>query len=94
MGTTAIAAIAAPRILRLGLDVHKETVVSAVLADEAPTPRQIDTVPHDLGRLKRYLDRLARDGAEVRCVYEASGTGYVVLRAIQSGGYHGEVCAP
>jgi transposase len=94
MGTTAITAIAAPRILHLGLDVHKETVVSAVLPDDAPTPRQIDTVPHDLARLKRYLHRLARDGAEVRCVYEASGSGYVLQRAIQSWGYHCDVCAP
>ncbi|MDF2772900.1 MAG: transposase family protein, partial [Geminicoccaceae bacterium] len=85
---------AAPPILFLGLDVHKETVVSAVLPEDAPTPRQIDTVPHDLGRLKRYLDRLARDGAEVRCVYEASGAGYVLQRAIQSWGYHCDVCAP
>jgi hypothetical protein len=50
MGTTTIAA---PSILYLGLDVHKETVVSAVLVDDEATPRQIDTVPHDLGRMKR-----------------------------------------
>lgn len=81
-------------ILHLGLDVHKESVVSAVLAADAPAPQQIDTVPHDLGRLKRYLDRLARDGAELRCVYEASGAGYVLQRAIQSWGYHCDVCAP
>ena len=86
--------LATRSILRLGLDVHKETVVSAVLPDDAPTPRQIDTVPHDLARLKRYLDRLARDGAEIRCVYEASGSGYVLQRAIQGWGYHCDVCAP
>ena len=81
-------------ILQLGLDVHKESIVSAVLADDAPAPRQIDTVPHEFGRFKRYLDRLARDGAEIRCVYEASGAGYVLQRAIQSWGYHCDVCAP
>ena len=86
--------LATRSILRLGLDVHKETVVSAVLPDDAPTPRQIDTVPHDLARLKRYLDRLARDGAEIRCVYEASGSGYVLQRAIEGWGYHCDVCAP
>src|SRR5688572_6043857 len=91
MGTTALAARS---ILFLGLDVHKETVVSAVQPHDAPTTRQIDTLPHDLGRLKRYLDRLARDGAEVRCVYEASGCGYVLQRAIESWGYHCDVCAP
>jgi transposase len=82
------------RILHLGLDVHKESVVSAVLTDSAPMPQQVDTLPHDLGRLKRYLDRLARDGAQLRCVYEASGAGYVLQRAIQSWGYHCDICAP
>src|SRR5688572_1147127 len=91
MGTTALAARS---ILFLGLDVHKETVVSAVQPHDAPTTRQIDTLPHDLGRPKRYLDRLARDGAEVRCVYEASGCGYVLQRAIESWGYHCDICAP
>ena len=91
MGTTAIAA---RPILFLGLDVHKETVVSAVQPHDAATTRQVDTVPHDLARLKRYLDRLAREGAELRCVYEASGCGYVLQRAIESWGYHCDVCAP
>ena len=91
MGTTATAA---PSILYLGLDVHKETVVSAVLPHDAPSARQVDTVPHDLGRLKRYLAHLARGGAALRCVYEASGAGYVLQRAIESWGYHCDVCAP
>src|SRR5687767_3670046 len=81
-------------ILYLGLDVHKESVVSAVQPDDAAPPRQVDTLPYDLGRLKRYLDRLARDGAELRCVYEASGAGYVLQRAIQRWGYHCDICAP
>jgi transposase len=81
-------------ILHLGLDVHKESIVSAVQADDAPQPRQVDTLPYDLGRLKRYLDRLARDGAQLRCVYEASGAGYVLQRAIQSWGYQCDICAP
>jgi transposase len=91
MGTTTTAA---PSILYLGLDVHKETVVSAVLPHAAASARQVDTVPHDLGRLKRYLAQLARDGAELRCVYEASGCGYVLQRAIEGWGYHCDVCAP
>lgn len=81
-------------ILHLGLDVHKESIVSAVYAGDAAHPRQLDTLPYDLGRLKRYLDRLARDGAQLRCVYEASGAGYVLQRAIQSWGYHCDLCAP
>lgn len=81
-------------ILYLGLDVHKESIVSAVQEASAPAPRQVDTLPYDLGRLKRYLDRLAADGARVHCVYEASGAGYVLQRAIESWGYPCAICAP
>jgi len=81
-------------ILHLGLDVHKESIVSAVQAEDASHPRQVDTLPYDLGRLKRYLDRLARTGAQLRCVYEASGAGYVLQRTIQRWGYHCDICAP
>ena len=81
-------------ILYLGLDVHKESVVSAVLPGDASKPQQVDTLSNDPVRLKRYLDRLARDGAQLRCVYEASGAGYVLQRAIQSWGYHCDLCAP
>ncbi len=81
-------------ILYLGLDVHKDSIVIAVLPAEGPAPQQIDTVPHELTRLKRYLARLTRDGAELRCVYEASGCGYVLQRALETWGYHCDVCAP
>jgi len=81
-------------ILYLGLDVHKDSVVCAVQDEVGPAPRQVDTVPYDLGRVKRYLDRLARDGAQLRCVYEASGAGYVLQRAIERWGYHCDICAP
>jgi transposase len=83
-----------PSILHLGLDVHKEFITSAVFDGAAPTPRQVDTVPYDLARVKRYLDRLARDGAVIRCVYEAGGAGYVLQRAIEAWGYTCEICAP
>jgi transposase len=81
-------------ILHLALDLHKDSIVSAVVDEHASAAQQVDTLPYDLGRLKRYLDRLARDGAPLRCVYEASGAGYVLQRAIQSWGYHCDLCAP
>ena len=42
-------------ILHLGLDVHKDSVVSAVQGDDAPQARQVDTLPYDLGRLKERV---------------------------------------
>ena len=81
-------------ILHLGLDVHKDSIVIAVCATDVGPARQVDTLPYDLGRLKRYLDRLARDGTQLRCVYEASGAGYILQRAMQGWGYHCDICAP
>ena len=87
-----------PGIVFVGLDVHKEFVTCAPLAsdaagDAAPSTAT-DEIPFDLPKLRRYLDRLAAGGAAVRCVYEASGGGYVLQRAIAAWGHHCDVCAP
>jgi transposase len=84
-------------ILYLGLDVHKDSVTIAVLPAAAATPTQSLKVPHDLRKLKRHFARLVQDAGadvELRCVYEASGAGYVLQRAMLEWGYHCDVCAP
>lgn len=43
----------------------------AVLPRHAPRPTQLERVPNDLAKLKRMLDRMARQG-ELRACYEAS----------------------
>jgi transposase len=80
-------------IIYLGMDVHKESITIAVLPGEAKTPTRLDRLPNDLPKLKRWLDRVARDG-ELRACYEASGAGYVLHRALQEWGYACEVIAP
>src|ERR1051326_5423507 len=80
-------------IIYLGLDVHKESITIAELPHDAKRPTRIDRLPNDLPKLKRYLDRLARDG-EVRACYEASGAGYVLHRALREWGYACDVIAP
>ena len=88
------AGVAAARsIIYLGLDVHKDSITIAVLPAAATTPTRIERLPNDLPRLKRFLDRLARDG-ELRACYEASGAGYVLQRAMREWGYACEVIAP
>lgn len=83
-----------PRIVYVGLDVHKEFLTGAPLASDAASSTVTDEIPFELPKVKRYLDRLARDGATVRCVDEASGGGYVLQRAITAWGHHCDVCAP
>jgi transposase len=80
-------------IIYLGMDVHKESITIAVLPAAATTPVRLDRLPNDLPKLKRWLDRVARDG-EVRACYEASGAGYVLHRAMREWGYVCEVIAP
>ena len=80
-------------ILYVGLDVHKETVVIAVLPAGAEKPTRVDRVPNDLKVLRRFFARLAKEG-EIRACYEASGAGYVLQRAMQAWGYSCEVIAP
>ncbi len=82
-----------PTILYLGMDVHKESVTIAVLPADASAPSRVERLPNDLGKLKRFLDRLAQAG-ELRSCYEASGAGYVLQRAMREWGHACEVIAP
>ena len=53
-------------MLFAGMDVRKGSVTLAVLPQGAPAPTRVDRLPNDLGRLRRYFERLAADGAVVR----------------------------
>ncbi|HEV2644365.1 MAG TPA: transposase [Candidatus Elarobacter sp.] len=87
-------ALAAVRsMIYLGMDGHKDSIPIAVLPAAAKTPTRLDRLASDLPKLKRWTDRVARDG-ELRIWYEASGAGYVLHRAIQAWGYAYEVIAP
>lgn len=87
------AAVPARSIIYLGMDVHKDSITIAVLPTAAKTPTRVDRLPNDLAKLKRWLDRVARDG-ELRTCYEASGAGYVLHRALREWGYACDVIAP
>ena len=80
-------------IIYLGMDVHKESITIAVLPAGAKTPTRLDRLPNELPKLKKWLERVARDG-ELRVCYEASGAGYVLHRALTEWGYACEVIAP
>src|SRR6266545_1759721 len=77
---------AARSIIYLGMDVHKESITIAVLPADAKTPTRVDRLPNDLGKLKRWLERVSAQG-EIRACYEASGAGYVIHRAMRESGY-------
>lgn len=84
---------ATPPTIYLGLAVHKDSITIAVLPTGAKAPTRLERLPNDLAKLKRFLDRCARDG-ELRACYEASGAGYVLQRAMREWGYACQVIAP
>ena len=80
-------------IIYLGMDVHKESITIAVLPAGAKSPTRVERLAYDLAKLKRFLERVSRDG-EVRACYEASGAGYVLHRVMREWGYRCDVIAP
>ena len=82
-----------PSTISLGLDVHKESITIAVLPGDAIAPTRVERLPNDLAKLRRFCERLARQGT-LRACYEASGAGYVLHRALRAWGYHCDVIAP
>jgi transposase len=90
--TTTVPNPAAP-ILYVGLDVHKESIMIAVLPSGTGPATRVDRLPNEFGVLRRYFARLATTG-EIRACYEASGAGYVLQRAMREWGYPCDVIAP
>jgi len=62
-------AAAARSIIYIGMDVHKESITIAVLPEGAKSPTRLDRLPNDLPKLKKWLERVSRDG-EIRAYYE------------------------
>lgn len=90
---TSPAALAARTIIYLGMDVHKDSITVAVLPESAKAPTRLERLPNELPKLRKWIERVARDG-EIRACYEASGAGYVLHRAMKEWGYSCEVIAP
>ena len=61
-------------IIDVGMDVHKDTVTLAVLPATAVAPRRPRRLPNDPRRMKRFFDRLAKEGT-IRACYEAGRRG-------------------
>ena len=85
--------VAARSMIYLGMDVHKDSITIAVLPQSAKTPTRLEKLANDLPKLKKWIERVARDG-EIHACYEASGAGYVLHRALAEWGYACDVIAP
>jgi transposase len=87
-----IANSASSRISWVGLDVHKDSITSAVLAPGAEVPL-VDRWFHDEPSVRRFVATLGSP-ARVRLCYEAGPTGYELARLLQRLGVATEVIAP
>ncbi len=65
---------AAPSIIHLGMDVHKDSITIAVLPAAATTPTRLEKLTNDLPVLKKWLARTARAG-DLRACYASEWHG-------------------
>ena len=74
------ASTACRSIIYVGMDVNKESIMLAVLPATAKTATRVDRLPNDRSKLKRHLERVARDG-ELPSVPACSGSMTSTTRA-------------
>ncbi|MFC7339643.1 transposase, partial [Haloferula chungangensis] len=88
-----------PQKLYIGLDVHKEETVIALLeADRNAEPRQYGSITTSQHALERAIRRIAkqqkRELSDLEVCYEASGCGFWIARRLLQMGVKCEVIAP
>ncbi|HEY5062193.1 MAG TPA: IS110 family transposase [Gemmatimonadaceae bacterium] len=80
-------------VLFIGLDVHKDSIMAAVLPAAGDGARQPERLPNEPQRVRRYFTALAKK-AELRVCYEASSVGFVLHRQLRELGIGCAVIAP
>ena len=66
--------------------MHTDSITIAVLPEGAKEPTRLERLPNELPKLKKWMDRVAREG-EVHARSEANGAGYVLHRALRGWGF-------
>lgn len=51
----------AAAIIYLGMEAHKDSITMALLPEQDRAPTRLDRLPNDRAKLKRSLERTARD---------------------------------
>ena len=81
------------KMLFVGLDVHKDSIVVAVAEAGREPARVVATVPFEWKALRKVLEKLGPKAA-VSCCYEAGPTGYGLARTLRAAGWACDVIAP
>ena len=82
------------KVLYVGLDVHKESIVVATALQGDTTVELYGQISGTLDALDKLLKKLEKPGLELRFVYEAGPCGYVIYRHLKKRGYYCQVIAP
>jgi len=82
------------KVLYIGLDVHKETIVIATADEGRQSAREFKTIPSDYTRLLKAVWLLTPKGGDVVVCYEAGPTGYGLYRRLREAGIDCRVVAP
>jgi transposase len=81
-------------IVWVGLDTDSKKSEVALYRGWDETPAAEWEAAMDPKGIGRLIERLKREGNEVRCVYEAGPNGYELYRQLRQGGIHCDVIAP
>src|SRR5512133_244409 len=82
------------KVLYVGLDVHKESIVAAT-APADDTPAEVyGKIGGTQDALDKLIKKLAKPDLELRFVYEAGPCGYVIYRHLTKRKFHCQVIAP
>lgn len=82
-------------IVFVGLDVHKNTIaLAARLAGKREWLAEKTFGTESLDKLVKFLRKLEKKHGHVSCCYEASGSGFVLYRLLQSQRFDCAVIAP
>ena len=78
----------------VGMDVHKDAIVVAVLEDQDPAEADSVTIRNEPKAVRRLMSRLGRQGADLRICYEAGPCGFELQRQLTALGLSCAVIAP
>ena len=82
------------KILYVGLDVHKESIVVATAPQGDTDVELYGKIGGTLDALDKFIRKLAKPDVELRFVYEAGPCGYVIYRHLKKHLFYCEVIAP
>jgi len=78
----------------VGLDVHKESIAVSIAPQDSTEVRRYGVIGGSLDAVDKLVKKLSSPGVQLRLVYEAGPTGFVLWRHLRSRGVPCDIIAP